>query len=64
MENGVKELKKYHFLNYISELQKERILPLNDLQREIVILNEYCNGFYQPKEFQKILQGLKDFIRD
>lgn len=49
MENTSKELKKYHFLNYVAELQKERIFPLGDLQREIVILNEYSNGFYQPK---------------
>ncbi len=49
MENVSKELKKYHYLNYIAEMQKERIFPLTDLQREIVILNEYNNGFYQPK---------------
>ena len=55
-------MKKYHFLNYIAELQKERIFPLNDLQREIVILNEYNNGFYQPKEFQDILSTLKSII--
>ena len=33
MEQGTREMKKIHFLNYIAELQKERILPLNDLQR-------------------------------
>jgi hypothetical protein len=63
METGTRELKRYHFLSYISELQKERILPLHDLQREIVILNEYSNGYYQPEEFQKILYRLIDVVR-
>lgn len=57
-------MKKIHFLNYVSELQKERILPLNDLQREIVILTEYSNGFYQSEEFKGILAMLRSYLNN
>ena len=59
MEHGSREFKKIHLLSYVAELQKERILPLSDLQRELVILSEYSNGFYQSEEFKKILSSLR-----
>lgn len=30
-------------------MQKERMFPLTDLQRELIVLNTYENGFYQSK---------------
>ena len=29
IENGLKDMKKYHILNYISELQKSKIGPVS-----------------------------------
>lgn len=49
MEQGMFEMKKYQMLNYIAELQKEKIIPLGDLVRELVILTKYENGYYQNK---------------
>lgn len=49
-------------MNYITQLQKERAAPLTDLQKEIVFLNSYENGFYQSKEFLKILTSMRDLL--
>ena len=49
MEVGNKEYKKYYIMNYISEVQRERVGPLADLQREIVVMNSHEDGYYQSK---------------
>ena len=33
MENGNQELRKYYLMNYVTDLQKERVLPLKNFQR-------------------------------
>lgn len=60
MEVGNQELRKYYILNYISQIQRERAAPLTDLQKELVLLNSYESGFYQPKEFLRMLGHLRD----
>lgn len=42
-------------MNYISELQKEKALPLGDKADELVILTEYDNGYFQFEEFKNIM---------
>ena len=62
------DAKRYQMSNYIAELQKEKITPLTDLGRELVVLTQYQNGYYQNKEFQVIagnlVEGLKDTLRE
>ena len=48
------DVKKYQVLGYIAELQREKLIPLGELTNELVILSQYNNGYYQPKEFQAI----------
>jgi cell shape-determining protein MreC len=62
MENGSRELKKYQILNHIAEVQKERMAPLDQLQRELTVLNAYEEGFYQSKEFLKVLGSLREVM--
>lgn len=62
MENGSRELKKYQILNHIAEVQKERMAPLDQLQRELTVLNAYEEGFYQSKEFLKVLSSLREVM--
>lgn len=62
MEKSANDMKKVHVMNYLAELQKDRILPLHDLQREIVLLTEYSNGFYQSEDFRHILNELKAYV--
>lgn len=52
------EANKYHMLNYIAELQREKIMPLTDLTKELIVLTQYENGYYQNKEFQGISANL------
>ena len=68
MESNTHDIKRYQMSNYISELQKEKISPLIDLSRELVIMSQYKNGYFQNKEFNtisnNILDNLKANIRD
>lgn len=48
LERNNFEIKKSQLLNYIAELQREKIMPLHDLTRELTILTHYENGFFQP----------------
>jgi hypothetical protein len=41
MEKNNLEVKKYQMLNYISELQREKIMPLHQLTSDLVILTQY-----------------------
>ena len=58
MEKNTIDIKKYQMLNYIAELQKEKISPLSDLSRELVVLTQYENGYYQNKDFAVVVEGL------
>jgi hypothetical protein len=49
MEKNTLDVKKYQMLNYIAELQREKIIPMTELSRELVILTQYENGYYQHK---------------
>lgn len=63
MEKNSLEIKKYQMLNYIAELQREKIIPLGELTSDLTILTQYENGFYQHKEFQNILASLVDSLK-
>ena len=41
-------------LNYIAELQREKIIPLGEVTRELVVLTQYENGYFLNSEFQRI----------
>jgi hypothetical protein len=58
LETNTLEAKKSEMLKYIAELQKDKLLPLNDLTRELVVLTQYENGFYQNSDFQTITARL------
>ena len=68
MQKNNFDIKKYQMLGYISELQKEKILPLSELTNELVILSQYENGYYQHKDFQAIsanlIEEVKAHLRD
>jgi hypothetical protein len=53
LEKNNFDIKKSQMLNYIAELQREKVMPLNDLTRELLVLTHYENGFFQPAEFQR-----------
>jgi hypothetical protein len=58
LEKNNFDIKKSQMLNYIAELQREKVMPLNELTQELTILTHYENGFYQPAEFQRICDGI------
>ena len=41
IENGLKDMKKYHIVNYITELQKTKIYPLVEEAKDLITLTEY-----------------------
>jgi hypothetical protein len=63
LEKNNYEVKKFQMLNYIAELQKEKIIPLNDITAELMLLTQYENGFYQNKNFQNIIAGLVNDLK-
>lgn len=63
LEKNNFEVKKYQMLNYIAELQREKIIPLNEITRELVVLTQYENGFFQIGEFQQIMGGLIEDLK-
>jgi hypothetical protein len=58
LERNNFEIKKSQLLNYIAELQREKVMPLHDLTRELTVLTHYENGFFQPAEFHRICDGI------
>lgn len=49
MEKGGANMRRYHLLNYIAELQKDKVIPVTEKGEELLILTEYENGFFQPE---------------
>jgi hypothetical protein len=39
-------------MKYISELQKEKLLPVREIGEQLMILTQYENGFIQGEEFK------------
>jgi WD40 repeat protein len=58
LEKNNFEVKKYQMLNYIAELQREKIIPLNEVTKELIVLTQYENGYFQTSEFQHIAEQL------
>ena len=58
LERNNFEIKKSQLLNYIAELQREKVMPLHELTRELTILTHYENGFFQPPEFHRVCDGI------
>lgn len=63
LEKNNIEIKKSQMLNYIAELQREKVMPLNELTQELLILTNYENGFFQPTEFQRTAEGLLNDLK-
>ena len=63
MENGLKDMKKYHILNYIRELQKSTIAPVTEDAKDLIILTQYENGYYLHKELNKMLNDQKENMK-
>lgn len=63
MQSNTIDVKKYQMSNYISELQKEKMMPLTELGRDLAILTQYENGYYQNKEFQTIMNDLIGLVK-
>lgn len=63
MEKNTLDVKKYQMLNYIAELQREKIIPMTELSRELVILTQYENGYYQHKDFNLICNNLVESLK-
>jgi hypothetical protein len=68
LEKNNFEVKKYQMLNYIAELQREKIIPLGELTRELVVLTQYENGYFLMSEFQRVgsefIASFKESIRN
>ena len=57
------QLKRYHIINYIAEMQKEKITPLNDIAEYLFVLTQYENGFFQQEEFRNYSKDIKANFR-
>lgn len=58
LEKNNFDIKKSQMLNYIAELQREKVMPLNELTQELLVLTHYENGFFQPNEFQRTTDSI------
>lgn len=59
MESNLNQLKKFKIMNYISELQKEKAIPLAEKAQYIVVLTEYENGYFQYDQYKEIINNSK-----
>ena len=50
-------------MNYITELQKEKALPLVEKAEYLVILTEYDNKFFQYEEYHEIISDTKSKVK-
>jgi hypothetical protein len=55
IENNKMELKKYQIASYVAEMQKNKLMGLEDLGRYLLVLSQYQNGFFQFEEFRGVL---------
>lgn len=55
IENNKMELKKYQIASYVAEMQKNKLMGLEDLGRHLLVLSQYQNGFFQFEEFRVVL---------
>lgn len=63
IENTQQQLKRFHIVNYIAQMQKEKIVPVNEIAEYLLILTQYENGFYQNEEFKGYANGIKATVR-
>lgn len=49
LERDAEQYKVYRMQNYITEMQKEKLNPLLELSREIILLGTCNSGYYNPE---------------
>lgn len=50
-------------MKYISDLQKEKLLPVKEIGENLIILTQYDNGFIQAEELKKSLNNILEQFR-
>ena len=50
-------------MKYISDLQKEKLLPVKEIGENLIILTQYDNGFIQAEELKKSLNSILEQFR-
>ena len=50
-------------MKYISDLQKEKLLPVKETGENLIILTQYDNGFIQAEELKKSLNNILEQFR-
>ena len=63
IQTSHEEFRRYHIMKYISDLQKEKLLPVKENGEHLVILTQYDNGFLQGEELKKCLDNILEQFR-